>query len=153
VTTTPWQGVGQWLAEIRRRERGLEARNTVYGRYTRKADQLTVERIMTEIDAEAIAQLEGVLRAGRGPGGGWYLIHIWSRAKFGELIVAAASRRQQLALGRIEPRQKGDALDPRKIPDGRLDRLIQTHRDLFVVEALRWERQRRQRLQRRELAA
>ncbi len=40
-------------------------------------------------------------------------------------------------------RTKGPRLDPEQIPDDRLDVLIQSHRDMGLVEALRAEKRRR----------
>jgi hypothetical protein len=47
-------------------------------------------------------------------------------------------------VGRSCPeRMAGPRLDPRRLPDDRVDVLIQSHRDMGVVEALRCEKQRR----------
>ena len=59
------------------------------------------------------------------------------------LITEAVNRRRQLAMGRLITKPKGPRLDPRRLPDARLEHLIQHHRDLIVVEALRAERRRR----------
>jgi hypothetical protein len=69
---------------------------------------------------------------------------VWSRAELGVLITEAVNRQRQLAIGRVTPRPKGPPLDPRRLPDDRLDHLIQHHRDLQLVEALRAERRRRE---------
>ncbi|WP_033966676.1 hypothetical protein [Sphingomonas sp. Ant H11] len=65
--------------------------------------------------------------------------------ELGTLIVEATNRRTLLGLGRDAPRTKGPALDPRRLPADRLDYLIQTHRDIALVDALRIERERRHR--------
>jgi hypothetical protein len=46
-------------------------------------------------------------------------------------------------MGRLETKPKGPRLDPRRLPDARLEHLIQHHRDLGLGEALRAERRRR----------
>jgi len=69
---------------------------------------------------------------------------VWTRFELGVLITEATNRDRLLSLGRLAPRAKGPALDPARLPDDRLEHLIQTHRDLAVVEALRAERRRRQ---------
>jgi hypothetical protein len=61
------------------------------------------------------------------------------------LITEATNRDRLLSLGRLTPRAKGPALDPVRLPNDRLEYLIQTHRDIAVVEALRAERRRRER--------
>ena len=46
-------------------------------------------------------------------------------------------------MGPDRPKPKGPALDPLRLPDDRLQVLIQTHRDMAGLEALRAERARR----------
>jgi hypothetical protein len=95
-------------------------------------------------DIAAIARLLTRLAAARYPGADLHgLERVWTRAELGTLIVEATNRKTLLDLGRTAPRTKGSALDPRLLPDDRLARPIQTHRDLAIVEALRAERERR----------
>ena len=66
------------------------------------------------------------------------------------LLVEARNRGRLLATGRSAPKVKGPRLDPGRLPADRLDLLIQTHRDMAVVEVLRAERARRAGLEREE---
>lgn len=119
-------------------------------RFDRAARRLTVEAISTITDAGAAARLEARLRADcRWPSravchGGRELFRVFKRQELGELIAAATNRARMLARGRTEPKPKGATLDPARLPDDRLDWLIQRHADMAVVDALRAERQRRQ---------
>jgi hypothetical protein len=122
----------------------MRASRPLYRRFEATARQLTAERIRTCRDAPAIARLVQRLSAARYPTGSLHdLDRVWSRAELGDLLVEATNRRTLLAMGRDTPRPKGPALDPRRLPDDRLDHLIQSHRDLAVVDALRRERERR----------
>jgi hypothetical protein len=80
---------------------------------------------------------------------GWLygLDRAFSRAERGELLVEVRNRRRLLALGRTEPKRKGQPLDPTRLPHEALMRLIQTHPDAGVVERLRRERTRREAVQ------
>jgi hypothetical protein len=101
---------------------------------------LTVEAVRASRDAQAVHELVELLRVWRAPGAGEF-----ARIHFAAgLLAEATNRARQLAMGRLEPKTRGPALDPRLLPDHRLDHLIQTHRDLAIVDALRAERARRQ---------
>lgn len=141
----PFGGLAAWLAEIDRQARLMRPSRRLYERFGRTARTLTSGRIRTCDDPVAVADLVHRLRAARYPGG--HDLHgldrVWSRAELGVLITEAVNRRRQLAMGRLEARPKGPRLDPRRLPDARLEHLIQHHRDLGLVEALRAERRRR----------
>jgi hypothetical protein len=122
----------------------MAPRRKLYRRFKAKARQLTIARIRAASDAPAIARLARRLSAARYPSGTLHgLEHAWRRDELGTLIVEATNRATLLTLGRDRPRPKGPRLDPARIPDDRLDHLIQTHRDVALVEQLRTERQRR----------
>ena len=76
---------------------------------------------------------------------GWLygLDRAFTRAERGVLLVEVRNRRILLALGRSAPKPKGPRLDPRLLPADALERLIQSHTDVSLVEQLRHERQRR----------
>lgn len=140
----PWQGLPAWHRELDRQSAIMRPRRLLYHRFEATARQLTAERIRACRDTAAIARLVARLSAARYPSGSLHdLDRVWSRAELGALLVEATNRRTLLAMGRDRPRAKGPALDPRRLPDDRLDHLIQTHRDICVVEALRAERERR----------
>ena len=139
-------GLAAWLEEIDRQGALMRPRSRLYERFERTARTLTSARIRLSNEAGAVAELAGRLRSARYPGG--HDLHglnrVWSRAELGVLVTEAETRSRQLAVGRILPRLKGPSLDPRRLPDERLEHLIQHHRDLQVVEALRAELRRRE---------
>ena len=146
MSVPPFHTLAAWLAEVDRQAALMRPRRRLYERFDRTARTLTPGRIRRADDAVAIAELVWRLRAARFPGGPDLhgLERVWSRAELGVLITEAVNRERQLALGRVEPRTKGPRLDPRRLPGDRLEHLIQHHRDLGVVEALRAERRRRE---------
>lgn len=135
-----------WLDEIDRQGALMRPRRRLYERFDRTARTLTPAAIRGCNDAGAVAELASRLSGARYPGG--HDLHgldrVWSRAELGVLITEAVNRGRQLAIGRVLPRWKGPRLDPRRLPHDRLEHLIQHHRDLDVVEALRAERRRRE---------
>lgn len=145
MAVPPFRTLAAWLVEIDRQAALMRPRRLLYERFDRTARTLTPGRIRRADDVAALAELVGRLRAARRPGG--HELHgldrVWSRAELGALITEAVNRGRQLAIGRLAPRLKGPRLDPRRLPDDRLDHLIQHHCDLQLVEALRAERRRR----------
>lgn len=140
----PWRGLSAWHRELDHQSSMMRARRSLYHRFDATARQVSVERIRGCHDVSAIARLVDRLSAARYPSGCLHdLDRVWSRAELGVLIVEATNRRTLLAMGRDRPREKGPTLDPRWLPDDRLDHLIQSHRDIDTVEALRAERERR----------
>ena len=141
----PFSNLAAWLADIDRQAWLMRPSGRLYERFDRTARTLTSGRIRICDDGVAVADVVHRLRAARYPGG--HDLHgldrVWSRAELGVLITEADNRRRQLAMGRLIARPKGPRLDPRRLPDARLEHLIQHHRDLRLVEALRAERRRR----------
>lgn len=68
---------------------------------------------------------------------------VWTRPEIGALIVEVRNRRTLLELGRECRRDRGPRLDPARMPLEAIERLIQRHNDMAVVEQLRAERNRR----------
>lgn len=145
MRVAPFGDLAAWLAEIDRQAGLMRPSRRLYERFDRTARALTPGRIRLCDDGVSVADLAFRLRAARHPGG--HDLHgldrVWSRAELGVLITEAVNRQRQLAMGRVVARPKGPRLDPRRLPDVRLEHLIQHHRDLGVVEALRAERRRR----------
>lgn len=140
----PWCGLAVWHRELDRQSALMRPRRPLYHRFEATARQLSAERIRECRDMAAIARLADRLSAARYPSGCLHdLDRVWSRTELGALLVEARNRRTLLVMGRERPRSKGPSLDPLRLPDDRLEHLIQSHRDLTVVEALRAERQRR----------
>lgn len=132
-----------WLTEVDRQTEKMRASTPHHQRLEKHARTLTVAEIRASRDEVAINEVQHRLRRARYPDiHMWGLDRVWSRADLGLLIVEATNRSRQLRAGDRQ-RAKGPTLDPRYIPDDRLDWLIQRHRDLVVVEALRAERWRR----------
>lgn len=138
-----WEGLEAWFAEIGRLHGIWRYATEFYERYQAAARALTAARIRACADLEGLRRLERILLAARHPNGFGGLDTVWGRAELGELIVAAEGRRKMLEAGRILARPKGPRLDPAWLPDERLEALIQTHRNLAFVDALRAERRRR----------
>jgi hypothetical protein len=140
-----WNCVEGWLTELARQQARMCASTPHYNRFDRTARWLTAGRIRTLTDHDEATALAGLLRKARYPGPDIHgLERVWSRPELGILITEATNRARQLAMGRQSPRARGARLDPAYLPDDRLEALIQQHRDLQVVEALRAERRRRE---------
>ena len=144
MAVQPWCGLAAWHRELDRQSAMMRPRTPLYNRFESTARQLTTDRIRASRDIAAITRLVTRLSAARYGGADLHgLERVWTRAELGTLIVEATNRKTLHDLGRSAPRTKGPALDPRQLPDDRLAHLIQTHRDLAIVEALRAERERR----------
>lgn len=77
----------------------------------------------------------------------------WGKSVLGELLVEIRNRQTLWQLGRIEPRMKNPRFDIARIPDDRLEALIQRHANLTLVDQLRAERARRTAASAREAEA
>ena len=145
MVVPPWRGLRGWLEEIDRQLNLMRPSTPHYRRFDATARLLTVQRLRVTRDVEALEETATRLFEARRPCG--YdlrdLHGVWSRTELETLLVEAVNRKRLLAMGRDRPEPKGPALDPRRLPDDRLQVLIQTHRDMAVVEALRAERARR----------
>ncbi len=152
MVVAPWRGLRAWLAEIDRQLALMRPSSASYGRFDTTARLLTVERLRSSSDADALLEVAERLSWARRRMG--FQVHdldrVWSRTELGVLLLEARNRSRLLALGRSAPKAKGPQLDPPRLPDTRLDLLIQRHRDMAVVEALRAERARRGRLRQEE---
>ncbi len=139
-----------WLDKIGHQSALMRPRSRLYKRFDRTARTLTSAHIRRCDDAGAIAELAGAFGRRAIRAAMTCTVSIaWSRAELGVLITEAENRGRQLALGRLLPRLKGPRLDPLRLPDEWLEHLIQQHRGLRVVEALRPERRRREQAGRR----
>ena len=145
MAVRPWRGLQAWLEEIDRQLDLMRPSNPLYGRFDATAGLLTVERLRSSRDVAALLDAARRLSAARFATGHHFhdLNRVWTRAELGTLLVEARNRGRLLAMGRAVPKTKGPRLDPGRLPDDRLDVLIQSHRDMFLVETLRAERARR----------
>ena len=144
MVVPPWRGLRGWLEEIDRQLNLMRPSTPHYRRFDATARLLPWSACATR-DAEALEETATRLSEARRPCG--YELRdlhgVCSRAELGTLLVEAVNRKRLLAMGRDRSKPQGPALDPRRLPDDRLQVLIQTHRDMAVVEALRAERARR----------
>jgi len=137
-----WESMGAWVRHMHRLF-ALEGPSSDHYRRTREtARALTVERIRECRHDDDLQRCEAMLVEAAA---GWLygLDRAFSRAERGTLLVEVRNRRCLIALGRTAPKSKGPRLDPSCLPDAALDRLIQSHSDVAMVERLRHERERR----------
>lgn len=153
LIVTPWAGPFEWLEELERQARVMRPSQPHYRRFREKARQLQPWRIRSSVqcNSTAIGLLAPVLRTCRQDPGRkliddrapLFTLAPWSDAELGELLVELNNRVVLLRLGRDRPRDKGPRFDLQRLPDHRIDALIQRHFDMAIVEALRAERSRR----------
>lgn len=137
-----WESMGAWV-RLMHRLFALESPSSDHYRRVREtARALTVDRVRECRHDDDLERCEAMLVEARA---GWLygLDRAFTRAERGTLLVEVRNRRQLLALGRTAPRPKGPKLDPTRLPDAALERLIQGHGDMRVVEQLQHERARR----------
>lgn len=137
-----WESMASWVRHMNRLF-AVECPSTDhYERVRSTARELTVERIRLCRHLDDLARCEAMLAQATS---GWLygLDRAFTRAERGELLVEVRNRIVLLGLGRAAPRTKGPRLDPARLPDDALLRLIQSHTDPQIVVALRAERQRR----------
>lgn len=140
-----WVSMGAWVRHMHRLF-AIEAASTDhYSRTRATARELTVERVRECRHDDDLARCEDMFVDARR---GWLygLDRAFTRAERGALLVEIRNRRHLLAIGRDMPKAKGPRLDPLQLPDEALARLIQSHRDIRVVDELRSERTRRAQL-------
>ena len=140
-----WEGMGAWVRHIGRLLAVETCSSDHFSRFHATARTLTVEKIRACSFAEDLQRVERLL-VDHARGAHAYLHgldRVWLRAERGELLVETRNRIVQLQLGRVTPREKGPRLDPALMPTPALERLIQSHADMAVVEQMRAERARR----------
>jgi len=137
-----WESMASWVRHMNRLFAIESPSGDHYARVCCTARELTVERIRQCRHADDLARCETMLAQASA---GWLygLDRAFSRAERGELLVEVRNRILLLNLGRTRPKPKGPRLDPARLPDAALLRLIQTHADPHLVNQLRAERQRR----------
>lgn len=137
-----WESMGSWVRNMHRLFAIECPSSDHYARVRQTARELTVERIRLCRHADDLARCEAMLAQANS---GWLygLDRAFTRAERGERLVEVRNRIVLLGLGRAAPRTKGPRLDPARLPDEALLRLIQSHADRHVVVALRAERERR----------
>jgi hypothetical protein len=141
-----WESMGAWVRQMNRLFAIEAPSSDHYARVRATARTLTVERIRECRHDDDLARCEAMLVQAKQ---GWLygLDRAFTKAERGELLVEVRNRRQLIKLGRSSPKGKGPRLDPSLLPPDALNRLIQSHPDIEVVECLRAERDRREALQ------
>lgn len=146
-TRLAWSTPREWLALVYREGDRCRCSTPAFDRCDRLYRSLRVEDIRSCRDVGALAGIERLFDLGRRLGPRPYGREIWRalpRASLGALLVETRNRLDALESGRAERRrQRGPRFDPPRLPEAALDRLIQQHPDLAIVEALRAERRRR----------
>lgn len=100
---------------------------------------LTRTHVLACEDVEELDRFERFMRIPPHESTNWFdPLRGLSRTQRGEWITLANGRKKQVLAG-SESREKGPRLDPSRLPEDRLQALIQSHRDMGVVEALRAE--------------
>ncbi len=137
-----WESMGSWVRHMHRLFAIECPSSDHYARVRQTARELTVERIRLCRHTDDLARCETMLAQ---TNSGWLygLDQAFTRAERGERLVEVRNRIVLLGLGRAAPRTKGPRLDPARLPDDALLRLIQSHTDPRTVVALRAERERR----------
>lgn len=137
-----WESMASWVRHMHRLFAIENPSSDYYARVRTTARELTVERIRQCRHADDLTRCEAMIAQADS---GWLygLDRAFTRAERGERLVEVRNRIVLLGLGRTEPKAKGPRLDPMRLPDVALLRLIQTHADPRLVEQLRAERQRR----------
>lgn len=137
-----WESMGSWVRHMHRLFAIESPSSDHYARVRQTARELTVERIRLCRHVDDLGRCEAMLAQANS---GWLygLDRAFTRAERGERLVEVRNRIVLLGLGRTAPRTKGPRLDPGRLPDDALLRLIQHHRDPSVVTLLRKERQKR----------
>ena len=134
--------MGAWVRIMHRLFALEEPSSDHYRRSRETARELTVDRVRECRHDDDLARVEQMLVEERS---GWLygLDRAFTRAERGELLVEVRNRRRLLSLGRTGPKPKGARFDPAQLPQDALERLIQSHPDMALIEMLQAERHRR----------
>ncbi len=138
-----WESMGAWVRHMHRLFAIESPSSDHYARTRETARGLTIERVRECRHDDDLARCEAMLVEAQS---GWLygLDRAFTRAERGALLVEVRNRRALLGMGRLAPKPKGPRLDSTRLPDEALDRLIQCHSDVELVERLRTERISRQ---------
>lgn len=145
-TRLAWATISEWCAVVMDEGSRLHASTDNYLRLTRLYRSLTIDRIRASRDQVGLHRAARMFDLGRhNPVPGFYtLARVFTRAGMGTMLVELRNRRAAVISGHaMFPRAKGPRLDPARLTDAALDRLIQSHPDLTLVERLRNERELR----------
>lgn len=140
-----WVSMASWVRSIGHLLAIEAASGDHYDRVRKTARELTADRIRECRHDDDLERAEAMLDEARhGFSGALYgLERAFPKGELGVLLMEVRNRRQLLALGRDRARERGPRLDPARLPMEAIERLIQHHRDMALVERLRAERARR----------
>lgn len=140
-----WEGMGSWVRHIGRLLAVESASSDHYARFRDTARQLTVERVRSCRHIDDLERVEKLLAVDARYSQGWLfgLDRVWPKHERGALLVEVRNRMTLLRIGREVPKPKGPRYDLARLPIDVIDRLIQRHPDIALVERLRVERNRR----------
>ncbi len=148
-TRLAWSTLEEWLELVDQVGRIPKSSTPHHQRCARLYNSLTLADICGCTDMEVLVRAEAVFDQARYAGGpGYYSVgRVWTRAALGEALVETRNQIARVRSGRAgAPRAKGPRFDPTMLPAAALDRLIQQHPDLTLVNLLRVERDRRLKL-------
>lgn len=140
-----WISMASWVRNIGHLLAIEKPSGEHYQRLRQTARELTPDRIRECRHDDDLDRAEGLLAEARHGFPGWLygLERAFTKGEIGVLLMEVRNRRRLLALGRDRCRERGPRLDPASLPLEAIERLIQTHRDMRLVERLRAERTRR----------
>jgi hypothetical protein len=146
-TNISYASIAEWLKLVYRIGGNIRASRRHSNRCDRLYRSLSIGDIRFSRDISALEACERLFNRARGAGdipSGHGLQRALTRAEIGTFLVETRNRLDGLRSGRADyPRLKGPRFDPARIPDTALERLIQQHPDLDMVNYLRVERIRR----------
>ena len=138
--------IGEWCSRVMDEGGKLRASSEHYSRLRDLYRSLTIGHVRRSFDRPGIARAIRMFDLERhNPVPAYHgLASELSRSEMGTLLVELRNRQRSLASGRaFMPRPEGRRFDPARLTDEALERLIQTHPDLAVVDGLRRERELR----------
>lgn len=144
-TRLSWRGLRGWLDTVYAVNRKMRCSEPSHARARRLYRALDLEDVRRSICLEDLEELLALLRSARYTDAPlrYGLARAYGRSELGRLIVETTNHLRWVRRG-CPVREAGPRLDPSRLPDDRLDHLIQTHADMNLVERLRQERARRQ---------
>jgi hypothetical protein len=146
-TNLPYSSVAGWLDLVYRVGSQPRASTPFYQRCRLLYRSLRLDDIRACRDLAALAGLEQLFDRARhwqDLPAGYGLQRVMARSEIGALLVETRNRLEAVRSGRADrQRRPGPRFDAQRLPDAALERLIQHHPDLGVVEQLRAERRRR----------
>jgi len=145
-TRISFHGLPGYVEAVQEEVADSRAASTSYARLHALYRSVTTDDIRSCFDLAALRRAERLFDLGRyershsGMGSG----DEKRRGEIAGLLVETRNQIARLERGIYRVRAKGPTLDPARIPDDRLRLLIQSHRDMDVVDRLRDELQQRE---------